>query len=274
MRYAISYAVQQVSGIWSWERDAEHIEKAFDFSGMGARNGVAAVTMIQAGFTGVADALDGDPNVFDALSPAPQPEEIVAALGERFYVEETAIKTFPVGYPIQSPLDAFLSLRAEHALTPDNVEHILLRLPQDGARIVDNRAMPDVNIQHIVALALVDGELTFENSHSYERMQDARVLEVRKRVELVADPELVSVDAPRSGFVQVTLVDGRRVEKFVAHAPGTPENPLDTDGVNAKARGLMTPVLGADRAEALIQSCNALEDVGDVRELAALLALR
>ena len=36
MRYALSYAAQQVSGVWSWARDEEHIEKAFDFAGMGA----------------------------------------------------------------------------------------------------------------------------------------------------------------------------------------------------------------------------------------------
>ena len=35
MRYALSYAAQQVSGIWSWVRDSEHVEKAFDFAGMG-----------------------------------------------------------------------------------------------------------------------------------------------------------------------------------------------------------------------------------------------
>ena len=38
------YAAQQVSGIWSWVRDSEHIEKAFDFAGMGARNGVTRRT--------------------------------------------------------------------------------------------------------------------------------------------------------------------------------------------------------------------------------------
>ncbi len=273
MRFAISYAAQQVSGIWSWERDAEHVEKAFDFSGMGARNGVAAATMIQAGFTGVADALDAEPNVFRAHSPAPAPEEIVADLGLRFYVEETAIKTFPVGYPIQSPLDAFLSLREQYGLTPDNVAGIELRLPADGAGIVDNRAMPDVNIQHIVALALVDGGITFENSHSYERLKDPRVLAVRDRIELVADPKLVNVDAPRSGFVEVTLADGRRVEKFVSHAPGTPENPLDTRGVNEKARSLMTPVLGAEKTRTLIERIGALESLADVRELRPLLTL-
>lgn len=267
MRYAISYAVQQTSGVWSWVRDVEHIEKAFDFSGMGARNGVAGATMIQAGFTGVLDALDGERNFIDAQSIEPAPEEMVADLGSRFYVEETAIKTFPVGYPIQSPLAAFFTLREQHGLTAGNVEHMLLRLPADGARIVNDRAMPDVNVQHIMAVALVDGFIDFENSHSFERMTDPEVLAVKERIELVADEELAVVEAPRSGFVEVTLSNGRRENLFVSHAPGTPENPLDTAGVNAKVRSLFEPVLGAQRSAALIERVNALEDVADIREL-------
>jgi len=273
MRYAISYGVQQTSGVWSWVRDLEHIEKAFDISGMGARNGVAAATMIQAGFTGVTDALDGERNFIDAQSTDPKPEEFVADLGSRFYVEETAIKTFPVGYPMQSPLAAFFRLREEHDLNIDNVDHILLRLPEDGARIVDNRAMPDVNVQHIMAVALVDGYIDFENSHSYERMSDPAILAARGRVELIADPDLAVVEAPRSGFVEVTLRDGRQVNLFVSHAPGTPENPLDTTTVNAKARNLMTPILGEVRTEGLIDRINALEELDDVRELRQLLTL-
>jgi 2-methylcitrate dehydratase PrpD len=267
MRYAISYAVQQTSGVWSWVRDGEHIEKAFDFSGMGARNGVAGATMIQAGFTGVIDALDGDRNFIDAQSTEPAPEEMVADLGSRFYVEETAIKTFPVGYPIQSALAAFFMLREQHGLRPDNVEHLVLRLPADGAQIVNDRAMPDVNIQHILAVALVDGYLDFENSHSFERMRDPEVLAVKARIELVADETLVTVEAPRSAFVEATLTDGRRENVFVSHAPGTPENPLDTAGVNAKVRSLFEPVLGAERSESLIELVNRLEELDDIRVL-------
>ena len=273
MRYAISYAVQQVSGVWSWVRDVEHIEKAFDFSGMGARNGVAAATMIQSGFTGVLDALEGERNVLDALSDDAAPEEMVADLGSRFYVEETAIKTFPVGYPIQSPLAAFFTLREEYGLTVDNVEHILVRLPEDGARIVDNRLMPDVNCQHIMAVALVDGMINFENSHSFERMSEPAIVQARQRVELIADPELVVLEAPRSGFVEVTTRDGAQVSLFVSHAPGTPENPLDTEGVAAKARELMAPILGDTRTEAVIEQVNALEELEDVRELRPFLTL-
>jgi 2-methylcitrate dehydratase PrpD len=267
MRYAISYAAQQVSGLWSWVGDNEHIEKAFDFSGMGARNGVSAVTMVQAGFTGIRDVLDGRHNMFLALSTESQPEEMVADLGSRFYVTETAIKTFSVGYPIQAALDGLLNLRAEHNLNAANVRHILLRLPTDGANIVNNSAMPDVNLQHLVSLALLKGTVGFEDSHSQALMQDPEILDIRSRVELVADDSLVVPEAPRSAFVEVTLDDGEKVSRFTPHAPGTKERPLDTAGVSAKVRDLMTPVLGVQKTEALIQRVNTLEELEDVRQL-------
>lgn len=271
MRYALSYAGQQVSGLWSWERDVEHIEKAFDFAGMGARNGVTAVTMIQAGFTGVPDALEGEHNVFEALSAMPHPEKMAEGLGQRYIVEETSIKTFPVGYPAQSPLSAFLQLRGQHQLTPANVEHIDVRLPADGAGVVNNRAMPDVNCQHLVAVALVDGKITFENSHDVKRMTDPAVLAVRPKINLIADKALMVPEAPRSGLVEVTLTGGRKVSQFVRHPPGTPENPLDNAAVNEKVRNLMLPVLGASKTDRLIEQVNNLEKLPRVSSLRALL---
>ena len=271
MRYALSYAAQQVSGLWSWERDEEHIEKAFDFAGMGARNGVMAVTMIQSGFTGVPDALEGEHNVFEALSTTPHPEEMAKGLGERYFIEETAIKTFPVGYPIQSPLSAFLQLLKQNSLTPANVEKIEVRLPADGAGVVNNRAMPDVNCQHLIAIALVDGAITFENSHDVKRMNDPAVTAQKSKVTLVADKALAVPEAPRSGFVEVTLTGGRKVNHFVRHPPGTPENPLDTAAVNEKARGLMRPVLGAAKTEQLIKEINSLDTLPSISRLRPLL---
>jgi 2-methylcitrate dehydratase PrpD len=273
MRHALSYAAQQVSGLWSWERDSEHIEKAFDFAGMGARNGVTAATMVQSGFTGVDEVLDGEHNMLEALSAQPRPGEMIAGLGTRFFVSETAIKTFSVGYPIQAPLDAFLALRREHRLTMDNVERIVVRLPEDGARVVDDRAMPDVNCQYIIAVALVEGTVSFDDSHSQTRMRDSRILAAKQRVQLVADRALMNPEAPRSGMVEVTLRDGRTVNHFTRHPPGTKENPLDTAAVSAKARDLMTPVVGRDRTEAIIERMLVLQTVGNVRELRPLLAL-
>src|SRR4030095_11788491 len=105
-------------------------------------------------------------------------------------VTETAIKPYSVGYPIQAPLDAFLRLRREHGLSPDNVKSIVARLPEDGARVVNDRSMPDVNCQHIIAVALLKGQVSFEDSHSYEKMKDPEILEAKARVQLIADPAL------------------------------------------------------------------------------------
>jgi len=271
MRYALSYAAQQVSGVWSWERDVEHVEKAFDFAGMGARNGVTAAVMAQAGFSGVPDVLEGEHNALEAHSAQPRPEEMAANLGRRFYVTETAIKTFSVGYPIQSALDALLTLRRDHGLTPSNVERIIARLPEDGAGIVNDSAMPDVNLQYLMAVALIDGAVSFDASHSFDRMKDPQVLAVKQRVQLVGDRSLMDPAAPRSANVEVRLRDGRTVSHFTRFAPGTKENPIDTEAVAAKARSLIAPVLGEQRCEAVIRRINTLETLPSVRDLVALL---
>ncbi|KQQ41205.1 2-methylcitrate dehydratase [Methylobacterium sp. Leaf125] len=270
-RFALSYAAQQVSGLWSWVKDEDHIEKAFDFAGMGARNGVTAVSMVEAGLTGVADVLDGTHNLFIAPSSAPKPEAMVADLGRRFYVAETAIKTYSVGYPIQSPLDAVLTLRTEHGLSAEDVRHVRVSLPTDAIGIVGHSAMPDVSCQHLVALALVRGGVSFADSHDATLMQDPAIRAVRDRIELVGDPALMMPEAPRSARVALTLSDGRTVEHMTKYPPGTKENPLSTERVSAKVRDLIVPVIGAGKADDLIGRLNALETVADIRTLSPLL---
>src|SRR6266446_6798201 len=47
MRWRLDYAAQQAgAGIGAWRRDTEHIEKAFLFGAMGARNGVNAALVV------------------------------------------------------------------------------------------------------------------------------------------------------------------------------------------------------------------------------------
>ena len=41
--------------------------------------------------------------------------------------------------------------------------------------------MPDVCVQHLVAMAIVDGTVTFASVHDHERMGDPAVQAVRKQ---------------------------------------------------------------------------------------------
>ena len=269
--YALSYAAQQESGIWSWVKDHDHIEKAFDFAGMGARNGVQAVSMVQAGMTGVADVLDGTHNLLIALSTQPRPEQMVDGLGKRFFVVETAIKTYSVGYPIQSPLDAILTLRKAHGLTPDNVRSIEVRVPSDAVGIVGDSAMPDVNCAHMVAVALIKGQVSFVDSHDAALMHDPGLVAQRSKIKVFADPALDDPAAPRGAKVSVTMTDGRTVTHHTRFPSGTKENPLSVEAVNNKVRDLIVPVIGQDRGERLIDQINHLERLKDVAQLRELL---
>ena len=111
MRWVLDYTAQQSSGIAAWQRDTDHIEKAFVFGGMPARNGVTAALLVQIGWTGVDDVFSGADNFFQAYAPAGDPALLVEQLGERYEITRTDIKKWTVGSPIQGPLDAIEILR-------------------------------------------------------------------------------------------------------------------------------------------------------------------
>jgi 2-methylcitrate dehydratase PrpD len=92
VRHLLSFAAQQASGISCWMRDREHVEKAFDFGGMPARNGVAAATMVAHGFTGVEDVFSGERGFFVAYGRKPDPSELTRGLGAVYEIMNTNIK--------------------------------------------------------------------------------------------------------------------------------------------------------------------------------------
>jgi len=272
VRHAFSIAAQQASGVPYWERDREHVEKAFDFGGMGARNGVTAATMIASGFTGVDDFLSGTKNLFTAVGgEKPMPGELVAELGKRYEIMNTSIKKWTVGSPLQSVLDNMVALLEDPAVRAGKVKRIVVDMPADRLHIVDNRTIPDICLQHLVAMMIVDGGLTFGSIHDVGRMSDPKVLAVRKLVEAVPNQELVSAVPARQSIVMIETTDGRTLNHRTYEVRGTPGNPMNANEVAAKALDLMAPILGTDRANDLIAAVYKLDSFGPVIGLRRLL---
>ena len=270
-RHLLSYTAQQASGVSCWMRDEEHIEKAFDFGGMPARNGVAAALMVAHGFTGVEDVLSGERSFFVAYGRKPDPEKLVAGLGEAYEVMNTNIKRWSVGSPIQAPLDALAELMKRGEFRAADLVRIVVRVAHQGANTTDNRAMPDICMQHLCAVMLLDGTVTFKAAHDEKRMRDARVLALRKRVQLVGDDELTRAMPSREGIVELELADRRRLTQHTQAVRGTAENPMSRAEVQAKAYDLVAPVLGTARARRLCEAILNVETIRDVRELRPLL---
>ena len=271
VRYLLSYTAQQASGLSCWARDTEHVEKAFDFGGMPARNGVTAAIMVAMRFTGVEDVLSGDRGFFHAYGEHAQPGRLVAGLGREFEIMNTAIKRWAVGYPIQAPLDAVSNLIAKHGVTAQDVERIVVTVDEQGARTVNQRKMADINIQHLVALMLADGEITFASSHDDARLRDPAVTRLRKRIELAGSAALSRTKTTQA-IVEITTRSGERLRHHTKAVRGTATNPMPRDEVAVKSRDLLVPVLGVRRAAKLIDTVWHIERVTDVRALRRLLS--
>jgi 2-methylcitrate dehydratase PrpD len=271
MRWLLGYTAQQSSGLAAWRRDTEHTQKAFVFAGMTARSGVTSALLVQAGWTGVEDILSGADNFFAAYNPHADLSGLIDKLGERFEITRTNIKKWPVGSPIQAALDALVILRKQHPFTADEVREVSVQLASDEAAIVNNREMPDICLQHMVAVMLMDNTVTFRSAHDDVRLKDPATLRQRAKVKLLPSEQLEDFMPLRVAIVDLTLADGTHLTQRVDNVRGTPENPMTRDEIAAKARDLITPVLGAASGSALIEKVFSLENVRDIRELRPLL---
>ncbi|HEV7803358.1 MAG TPA: MmgE/PrpD family protein, partial [Burkholderiales bacterium] len=266
VRNVLSYTAQQLSGLSCWARDVEHVQKAFHFGGMPARNGVTAAIMAQMGFTGVDDTLEGERGFFQAFREFIEPEKLVADLGRVYEIENTSIKRWAVGYPIQAPLDAVSNLIERHGVNGEDVERVLITIDDQGARTVNQRKMASINVQHLVAMMLIDGEITFASAHDEKRVQDPAVLKMRKRIELQGSAALGRAKTTQA-ILEITTREGQRLRHHTKAVLGTAANPMSREQVAAKSRDLLLPVIGARRAENLIKTVWDIEQVTDVRKL-------
>jgi 2-methylcitrate dehydratase PrpD len=271
VQHLLSFAAQQASGVSCWMRDRDHVEKAFDFGGMPARNGVTAATMVAHGFTGVDDVFAGERNFFVAYGRKPEPELLARGLGVAYEIMNTNIKRWSVGSPIQAPLDALRELIAGHRVKADDVASLVVRVSHQGADTVDNRAMPDICMQHMCAVMLLDGTVSFASAHDQKRMRDRKVLDIRRRIELHGDDALSAAMPSRQGVVEITLRDGRKLKHHTKAVRGSAENPMTRVEVDEKGFDLVAPVIGKTRARKLCDAIWRLEQLDDARKLRPLL---
>ena len=274
VRHVLSFAAQQASGVSCWMRDPEHVEKAFDFGGMPARNGVAAATMVAGGFTGVEDVFAGERNFFAAYGRKPDPAVLARDLGVVYEIMNTNIKRWSVGSPIQAALDSLETLVRENEFGPHDIDKVVVRVAHQGANTVDNRDMPDICMQHMCALMLIDGRVTFQSSHDGKRMRDRRVMALRRRIELRGDDALSAAMPSRQAIVEIALRGGRRIVQHTKAVRGSAENPMSRTEVEDKCVDLMAPVIGERRARKLCGAIWTLEKCPDIRSLRPLLRAR
>jgi 2-methylcitrate dehydratase PrpD len=271
--YVLAYCVQQASGSFNWLRDKEHMEKAFLFAGMPARNGASAALMVDQGFTGVKDPFQGTPNwllssIFIGLDSDLNLHKLIHNLGREFQLPLVGFKRYPVGGPTQAGVEGLMQIIKK--IDRHSIIKIDIKMP-GNIKAFSEADMPALNLPYLAAVILEDGDLSFDMAQSEERKASESIQEKMRLVTLSHDPAQEREPRVESARVEVILKSGEQDQVFIQHVLGFPERPMSRQDVEAKAKSLATPVLGREQTEKLIETIWNLDRLPDIREVIPLL---
>jgi 2-methylcitrate dehydratase PrpD len=238
--------------------------------GLAARNGLQAALLAQQDFTSASHPIEGRRGFANVLATERDLSRITEALGKTWEIEANSYKPFACGVVVHPAIDGCLQLRTEERLAASSIEAIELKvhplvLELTGKKLPRTGLEGKFSVYHSAAVAIIDGAAG-PAQYSDARVADPAVVALRDRVHATVDATL-SEDA---AHVRIRLADGRVLERFVAHALGSVENPMSDRDLEAKFRGLCAPVLTEEATEAIIAACRRLDTSADVAALARL----
>ena len=271
-RRALGLAASQAGGLMAWEHDPTEHSRPFN-CGIAARNGVTSALLADAGFGGPEDAIEDHGGLLGAFGDERSAAAILSeGLGSTFAVAETSIKRHACCAFLQPGVNAILELRKRHGLGPEDVDQIALHFPRGGAAVIDANPVRSHNAQYVLAVALQDHEVRFDDLIVDRRLAEPALAALSEKVTVVhsvpLDPEFPDRYTSR---VVLMLRGGRQVETLVTYPLGHPRNPLGPAELRAKVERLAEPVIGAAATVALVAEVDTIRQAGSIDGLMALL---
>ena len=271
--HALGLAGSYVGGTWAFMADGAMSKRVHP--GRSAETGLTAAVLSRRGVTGPREVLDAAwgglfetyvPGKADALAP-------LKDLGEGFRIMKKGVKPYPVCWGINSAADSMLTLRADHALTPEKVRRVRIVLSEMSRRMIGTRRVDTVldaqmSVVYALAWILLRGRLTLEE-FTPEALREPAVRALMTRIDLEVD---TAAHGERQ-TVEVETTDGRRLSSRVEIPRGHWDAPLSDGELREKFLGLTGGVLGSRASEAA-DLVGRIEEPGTLQELLALLRRR
>lgn len=248
-----------------------------------ARNAVEAALYAREGMSGPYDIIAGQHGLIAQIT---QGEFDIAdsfggESGTPFKIEDTYIKYFPAEYHSQSAIWAAFDLRKKVKL--DEVASILVETSHHSYQIIGmekekwhpkTKETADHSLPYIVAVALMDGEITLK-SFDEEHLSNECLMGLVQKVVVREKKEYTDVyGVSFPNKITITLKNGNKLEKEVTDPKGHPKNPLTQEEIEAKFTSVAGALLPESNQKKLIAVVRNLEDVKSMREVVSLIVLK
>lgn len=268
LTYAMGIAATQAAGM---QQNRGTMCKSFH-AGKAAQNGLLAGLLAERGFDSTQEIVEGRKGYCRIYSATSAPEALTEQLDGPWLIESNGHKPYACGVVLHPLIDAMVALHGRPGVDPRAIERIdlfvhPLVISITGVMEPSTGLQSKFSFRHSAAVALVDGTAGIPQ-YSDAKATDPLLVALRRKVHAVGD-EALGKDEARA---VITSADGQRHEVHIPHASGTVANPMSDAAIEAKFVANAVPVIGEEHARRFVAAVNTLEDVGDVRELIALLA--
>lgn len=242
--------------------------------------GVAATLLAQKGFTSDTNVFDGDRGWSIWLD----------RLGEKWWITEASLKTYPCCRWNSHPLSVFYRLLEEHKIRPEDIKKVVLGVHPAAVHTVSKNVQPKTegDIQFSVPILIAFAALRIDPTNwlSADLRTDPRVLELAKKVVVEGEPNITQIM-----YEQAKLEEGKCIFRrtpasvevytergtfkgYTEYSPGdpwTPETKIKDEQLNKKFRVWASKTLPGDKIEKVMKMIYELEKVDNVRRLTNLL---
>ena len=252
-------------------------------AGRSAQSGRYGALLAERGFTGIVDVFEntygGFCSTFSRSTDRYQLAELTAGLGERWETTRIALKFYSCVGSNHTTLDAIRKMQARHPFGEADVADILVH----GSQVtMDHVGWPYVpqgltsaqlNLPYCVATLLLDGDV-FVEQFTEAKVDDAERIRVSRKVRVREDQAITARGKAYRHMVrvEVTLVDGTRLEETVEAPRGSEHSFASADDVIGKFRKLAGSRIPAAQVDRIIDGVLHAERLDDAAGLVALLA--
>jgi 2-methylcitrate dehydratase len=277
---AISAAQSATLGV---VRRGQLSHSKFLASALVAERGVEAAQLAALGVTGPMTVFEDVRGISNGIfRSGDKLEDLVAPLGPRHMVEGVTIKAHPGMDTSQAAAEAAVKAAAGRKLRASDIASVELIMndhPMTREQTADplrraphSRETADHSIHYMVAVALLDGEMT-PRQFADGRWFDPEVCDLMNRMVITIDPAWTK-RAP-GGFpctIKLKMRDGTEAIIEVPYAAGHARNKMDHAQVVEKFRYCVERRCSLARTDEIIAAVDELDRLASTRDLMRLLA--
>jgi 2-methylcitrate dehydratase PrpD len=240
----------------------------------GALSGLMAALLAQQNFVATREFLTAkDGGLYHAYVNGGLPDVVTADLGQRFELEQIALRLWPSATVIQGLATAIFQLVETHKINAAQVRKIRIGISQTafdlhgGFSTYKGKFEALLSAHYTAAIILHDHALTLAQFEP-NRYDDPKLRAfAAQQIEVYADPAIKGSGAQ----VEIARDDGTVLSARCQHPLGSFENPLSRAQIEQKFRTYAAGVISDADAAAVVNAIDRLEEFGAIGQLMDLL---